>query len=111
MFYLTSKSVEMPTMHCPFCLNLISNINPSICHYHIHKPKFFFSNLKLKLNMIFYSTFNYSVKVFIDDKIELFDRNRDNENYSQIITIPYFLISPDSLESDVNKILKLKAFL
>jgi hypothetical protein len=47
----------------------------------------------------------HTVYVYIDNIISIRDRNYKS------FDIPYFSISPDSVESDLSKILKLKAFL
>lgn len=88
-------------MNCIFCnCTLLADV---ICVNHIHRP--IFSHLNEVIYKITFMLPSHTVYVYLDDRISI--RNLNNESF----TISYFHISPDSVESDLSKILKLKAFL
>lgn len=75
-----------------------------ICLNHYHRPMFSHFN-EVIYKITFMLPDSYTLYIYIGDHISVRDRNHKSFN------IPYFPISPDSVESDLSKILKLKAFL
>ena len=88
-------------MNCIFCNStLLSDV---LCINHCHRPMF--SHFHEVIYKITFMLPSHTVYVYLDNIISICDRDYQSFN------IPYFHISPDSVESDLSKILKLKAFL
>lgn len=95
----------MLSIDCPFCGNSIVSIHGFICDNHIVKPMFYFttSNLISKIN------FRLEYSVWIDwvnkKNITLY---YNHEYYAEF---DYVDVTPENVESVINKMLSLKAFL
>lgn len=88
-------------MNCIFCNSIL--LSDVICLNHIHRPMF--SHFNKVIYKITFMLPSHTIYIYPNDRISI--RNFEHQSFN----IPYFQISPDSVESDLSKILKLKAFL